>query len=996
VDILWLNALPLAAALILALPWVQRHLPNQVRTWASVGLMAFIFVALLGYHPLLTDAAASEAAIVQSWDWVPQLGLSLAFYLDGLSLIFGLVISGVGVAVFLYAGYYFDDPEEGARFVAWLMAFGGAMLGVVLAGNLLTLFILWEGTSITSFMLIGFKGAKDAEARWGALQAFLITGGGALAMLVGLVMLGMVAGENLGLPGPVFDLALLLQADALAIAQHPWFGLILLLICLGAFTKSAQFPFHFWLPNAMGAPTPASAYLHSATMVKAGIYLLARLYPLMHESSAWGDTLIFLGLTTMLIGAFFALSNRDLKGLLAYSTISQLGALVALIGLPHYGGFKALMVGILAHALYKAALFLCVGTVDHSTGTRIVDKLGGLARLMPRTAAIVVLSTLSMAGLFPLFGFVAKEVLLDAFAHEAGLALALMVITLSALLTVIAALIVLWDVFFKPAVAEVHFHESSPWLDAAPALLALGTLLLGFLAAPLVAPLVAPAVPKSFSLYLLPPNFLELLAFWLSTGALLGGGLLFLSRERWMDYVRWPIPSGTSQFAALLRGVDALGTLALRLQNGQLRYYLATILGTVALLVLGVGLLPDLALKGLRLNSLALSSTQILEALLLLLAVLAAGLAISFRRHLTAALGLGVLGYAVGAIFLLEFAPDVAMVQFLVETLTTILVIVSIGRISARQRRAVMAKLWKGRSSFDQISLGPLRDAAIAAVVGIMVFVFALAALSNRPPETQITADFCQQSILAQRQGEARSSITSYHLCTTYSDFGATDVVAAIVTDYRGMDTYLEIAVIAVASLGVLTLLSRGLTMQDRLAVPNHLLKMQSELEPQALQDVDNPTQLATPFTSLVARFVLPAALMIAVVHINYGGLQPGDGFTAGALLGLVTALWFVIFGYDEAKARLRLFAPHVLLRTGLLLAMLNALLPILLGGQFMGYLDYGALLGLKDFIASLGLKFSTTLLFELAICLTVFGGVNAIMETIAHPVQAPQLEAQP
>ncbi|MCS6836474.1 MAG: DUF4040 domain-containing protein, partial [Anaerolineae bacterium] len=776
--------------------------------------------------------------------------------------------------------------------------------------------------------------------------------------------------------------------------QHPWFGVTLVLIALGAFTKSAQFPFHFWLPNAMSAPTPASAYLHSATMVKAGVYLLARLYPVMHGSSAWSDTLVLFGLATMLVGAFFALSNRDLKGLLAYSTISQLGALVALIGLPNYSGFKALMVGILAHALYKAALFLCVGTVDHSTGTRIIDHLGGLAKLMPRTAAIVVVSALSMAGLFPFFGFVAKEVLLDGFVYQGGNALGLIVVTLSALFTVIAALIVLWDVFFKPATEDVHFHEPSPWMDAAPGLLALGTLTFGFLAGPLVAPLIEPAVPKSFSLYLLPPNFLELLAFWLSTGALVGGGLLFLARQRWMDYVQWAIPTGTSQFAALLRGIDALGTTALRLQNGQVRYYLATILGTVSILVLGVGLVPRLLADGLNINLEAMDSTQVLEALVLLVAALAGAMAINFRRHLTAALGLGVLGYAVGGVFLMEFAPDVAMVQFLVETLTTILVIVIIGRISANLRRAAMEKLWKGRSYFDQLNLGVVRDLAIASVVGLTVFLFALTALVNRPQEARLAEDYCQQSVLAQRQSDARSTIASFHLCNSYAQLGATDVVAAIVTDYRGMDTYLEIAVIAVASLGVLTLLSRGLQMRDQLAVPNHMLKMQAELEPQALGNLEDPTQLTTPFTALVARFIMPVAMMIGVVHVNYGGVQPGDGFTAGALLGLATALWFVVFGYEETKARLRLFAPHVLLRGGLLLAMLNALLPILLGESFMSYVDYGALLGLKDLLASLGLKFNTTLVFEIAICFTVFGGINAIMETIAHPVQSPKLEA--
>lgn len=998
-DLLWLNALPLLAAFLLALSWVQKQVPALIRTGFSVGVMAFIFVALLGYHPYVAEAASQKSAIVQSLTWVPQLGLSLSIYLDGLALIFGLVISGVGTAVFLYAGFYFDDPEEGARFVAWLMAFAGAMLGVVLAGNLITLFILWEGTSITSFMLIGFKGAKYADARWGALQAFLITGGGALALIVGLVMLGAVAGEVLGVGAPVLDMATLLSADPAAIAQHPWFGAILLLVCLGAFTKSAQFPFHFWLPNAMSAPTPASAYLHSATMVKAGIYLLARLYPPMHQAPAWSEVLIFFGLLTMFIGAFFALSQRDLKGLLAYSTISQLGALVALIGLPEYGGFKALMVGILAHALYKAALFLAVGTVDHSTGTRIIDKLGGLAKLMPRTALVVLVSALSMAGLFPLFGFVAKEVLLDGFVHQGGMNFALLIITLSALFTVIGALIVLWDVFFAPAREAVHFHASSVWLDIAPALLALGTLAFGFLATPLIQPLIAPAVPKSFSLYLLPADFLTLVAFWLSSGALVVGGVLFVWRKRWIDYAHLPLPKGTHLFAGMVRGMDSLGTFALRLQNGQVRYYLTVIFGTLSLVILAVGVLPSLANQSLSLPSLSLSSSQLLQTAILIMAVIAGIMAVVFRNHMTAVLALGVLGYSVGGIFLLEYAPDVAMVQFLVETLTTILVIVLIGRISGHLRTSAMQKLWQGRSRFDNTGLGVIRDGVIASVVGVTIFLFALTALTNRPPQIQATADLCQQDLLVLREStQTRTSIASYHLCNSYADFSATDVVAAIVTDYRGMDTYLEIIVVAVAGLGVLTLLSRGLQMKDELAVPSEVVKMQAELEPEALGRVQNPTQLHTPFTAFIARLILPVCFMIAAVHINYGGVQPGDGFTAGVLLGLASALWFVVFGYDEAKARLGIFAPHILLRAGLLLALVNGLVPAFVQaqgqlGQFMGYLDYGALLGLGDLLNQFSLKFSTTLVFELAICLTVFGGVNAIMETIAYPVQSPKLE---
>jgi len=451
-------------------------------------VMAGLFGVLLSLFPEVHEAGA---VVPDPIPWIPELGLTISFYLDGLSLLFGLVVTGIGAVIFLYTGYYFEKKDKQVRFTMWLLAFTGAMLGLVLSGNLIMMFIMWELTSITSFMLIGFYGASDEEARISARRALIITGAGGLALLAGVLLLGAMAGQEMLLTGeqspvpveqemeagnieidPVegdgtattfdvgdetiipfrFEYTEVLSVET--VTDHPWFLAMAMLIMIGAFTKSAQFPFHFWLPGAMTAPTPASAFLHSATMVKAGIYLLARLHPIMYQDPFWVNMLVATGLFTMLISAAFALKQNDLKGLLAYSTTSWLGVLVALIGLPSHNGFKALAIGILAHALYKSALFLSVGSIDHSYGTRALDRLGGVWKDMKGTAVVVIISALSMAGIPFLFGFVAKEVLLDAsvnYMNDTFLGVAATWITvISAALTGTAGYILIWDVFFAP------------------------------------------------------------------------------------------------------------------------------------------------------------------------------------------------------------------------------------------------------------------------------------------------------------------------------------------------------------------------------------------------------------------------------------------------------------------------------------------------------------------------------------------------------------------
>lgn len=536
-ELLIVTAVPFVLAMTLALPIVRVSLGKSTQTLISSVVMAALFISLISLYPLLH----SENAIVQSFDWVPSLGISLSFYLDGLSLLFALIITGIGALIFFYAGQYFDDAAEHNRFMIWLSSFAGAMLAVVLSGNLLMMFIAWELTSITSFVLIGFQGASDVEAREGAFKALFVTGGGSLALIIGIVALSVATGQILYPEAGirfVADIDAILEATA--IAQHDWYTLFAILIMLGGFTKSAQFPFHFWLPGAMSAPTPASAYLHSATMVKAGIYLFARLSPVMHQNELWTSSLLTVGLLTMLVGAYFAVKQRDLKGLLAYSTVSKLGAIVALIGLPNQSGMKAALVGIVAHALYKSALFLVAGTIGHATGTRSIDRLGGLRKRMPVMFGVTAISALSMAGMPFLLGFVAKEVLLDAMLQYTApwTQLVMIVVLFSTAFTAMAAYMLIYDVFMGKPRHKIHFHQPPPLIRLSPLLLSSLSLTLGFLLEPLIVPLLELAVPKSFELHLF-DGFNEV--FLLSLAVLASGFMLFLLRKPLIVRISFPL-----------------------------------------------------------------------------------------------------------------------------------------------------------------------------------------------------------------------------------------------------------------------------------------------------------------------------------------------------------------------------------------------------------------------------------------------------------------------
>lgn len=909
----------------LGVPLVASKVNRHLLGWVLAAISATGCIFLLAVLPQLNRGEPLSA----TYNWVPALGLTLSLKLDGLAALFAILITGIGAAVILYAAYYFDEQAAFIRFIGLLTLFAAAMLGLVLSANILLLFICWEATSITSFFLISFYG-RFKEAQRGALQALMVTGSGGLALLVGLMMLGYIAGT--------YELSgILAQGEILR--AHPLYPAATLLIMLGCFTKSAQFPLHFWLPDAMSAPTPASAYLHSATMVKAGIYLLARLYPALGNTALWETILVGVGLMTMLVGAVLALRQRDLKGALAYSTISQLGALVALIGLPAGHGLKAVAIGVLGHGLYKAALFLGVGIIDHTAHTRMLDQLGGLFKSLRWTAALMATAALSMAGIPPLLGFLAKETLLDSFAHEQLQIVPLIVVTISAALTVAMALILIVDVF--GGVRKSDHADYNPANDATGVgmlvgigLLAVGSVVLGTALNPLLAPIIAPVVGKPVTLYLFSGINLPLL---LSATAILGGLGVFATRRTWREWNKLPLPSGRAAYQWVVSWVEAAGDLVLKSQHGQVRQYLAVILSAVVILMAAAGV-NYVDFSKLQLGDFQV--TDLLKVALLVLSLAAMFASIFFKQHLSAALALGVAGYSIGALFVLEPGPDIALVQFLVETLGTVLVIVMLGKIAASKRRQAMDQLW------DDKRPTLIRDIIISTLVGVGVALFSLAAVINRPE---------------------RQTIATWHIDNAKPLIGVNDIVATIVTDFRGMDTVIEITVFGMAALGVLALLST------------------SENKPRSQAVAADESQFSTPLTRQIAVLVLPFAFLIGFAHLLYSGDAPGDGFTAGVVTGLGVALWYVVFGHEEARRRLTWLRPAPLVGLGIGLAVLNAGLPLLFGKAFL-------ITTQLDLKLPADIHLSSTTVFETAIFLCVLGACSIIIETIANPGEVEPL----
>ncbi len=735
------------------------------KRWAGP-LIALLPLGLFAFFASYIPAVASGSVLESNFAWVRDLGISLAFRLDGLGLLFALLITGIGALVVIYASGYMAGHEHEGRFYLLLLAFLSSMLGLVLANNLLTLFLFWELTSITSYLLIGFENQK-AEARSAALQAFLVTGGGGLALLGGLILLGMAGGS--------YQISDLVNAGD-SLSEHALFVPALLLILVGAFTKSAQFPFHFWLPNAMAAPTPVSAYLHSATMVKAGVYLLARLYPVFHESVYWQGAVTGVGLVTILVGAFLVLNSSDLKRILAYSTISSLGTMTMLFGIGSEEAAKAGIVFLLAHALYKGALFMIAGAIDHETGTRDVDRLGGLRAKMPLLTLFAGLAALSLAGLGPLLSFIGKELLFEAALAMQGVWLVLVpaAVFSSAVSVALALILVLRPFFGQLKPTPVHPHDPPAALWLGPAVLSVLGLAMGlfpqaastYLAQPAVqAVLNEPVVVKLYLWHGL-NTALGLSALAIALGALLyfGWDAWRKQAERLQPILRWGPEAGYSWSLLLLNWAAKLQTRVL--QNGYLRYYLlAIILATISLA--GSLLLQQGGLHWPK----DLTEIYFYEAALAVLIVIAALAAVRSRSRLGAIAAMGVVGYSIALIFLQFGAPDLAMTQFLIESITVVLFVFAFYHLPR----------------FDP--LGPPGPRLIHAIVAVLV-----GALMTGLVLSAVRVDLFP-------------SISEYFIENSVSLAHGRNIVNVILVDFRGIDTLGEITVLAVAAAGVYAIL---------------------------------------------------------------------------------------------------------------------------------------------------------------------------------------------
>jgi multicomponent Na+:H+ antiporter subunit A len=747
--------LPLAIGLAAALLAVAIPARLVARVGALTAASAFV-----GYLVLSAGAPLTAAF----WS-VPSLGIAGGLRLDGLSLLFTLLITGIGALVLLYAGRYLEDDPKLRRLIVLLLLFMVAMLGAVTADDVVTLFIFWELTSLASFFLVGHDHEKPG-ARKAALQALLVTGGGGLALLAGLILVAVAAGTT--------SLSGILAARE-AVLAHPAAMPAMLLIILGCFTKSAQFPFHFWLPNAMAAPTPVSAYLHSATMVKLGVYLLARLNPLYGAEALWQDLLTWAGLLTAATGALLALRETDLKRVLAYTTVTALGTLVMLIGIAPDLSATAAVTFLLVHALYKAALFLIAGILDHETGTRDATALGGLRHAMPWTAAAAVLAALSMAGLPPFVGFVAKEIVYEAKLAAGGTApiVAGIGFAVNAAMVAVAGLLS-WRIFFgAPRPTSQRPHDPPAAMLAGPILLAGLGLVAG----------VAPSLPGVWLMdgaatailgrpaevpLKLWHGFTPVLA--LSAATICVGLLILLGWERLMPRLRGAAAldrlAPSRGYDRALAGVIAWAEATTRaVQHGNLRGYMRTLLLVTALAPLAV-----LALRGgFDRPAGGLFDPRAFAFLLIAAGALATAMA---RSTLAAVLATGLVGFGAALVFLMFGAPDVALTQFTVE----VLLIVILAAVLVRLPLLAGDARTRGQRA---------GDAAVALALGGSVTALLLAVLAS-PFDPRLGDWFGENSVPA---GHGRN------------------VVNVILVDFRALDTLGEIAVLAIAAFAVLALL---------------------------------------------------------------------------------------------------------------------------------------------------------------------------------------------
>ncbi|MCB5235973.1 Na+/H+ antiporter subunit A [Niallia circulans] len=770
----------------LLIPITYKLLKRVHTGWFVLPLPILLFV----YFCSNIGTTSSLQAKVASIPWIPSLGIDFAVKLDGLGMLFALLIAGIGSLVILYSIYYLDkDKEKLNQFYVYLLLFMGAMLGVVLSDNLIALYMFWEITSISSFLLIGFWNNRS-NSRYGAIKSMVITVFGGLSLLAGIVLLYLMTGS--------FNISeIITSVQQESIISHPLFMLGMICILLGAFTKSAQFPFHIWLPDAMEAPTPVSSYLHSATMVKAGIYLIARLSPIFAVSGYWLWIVSIVGIITLLYGSFIAVKQVDLKGLLAYSTISQLGMIMSLLGIGaagvHYGNENVYYIATAAavfhlvnHATFKGSLFMMAGIVDHETGTRDIRRLGGLMKIMPITFAIALIGSLSMAGIPPLNGFLSKEMFFasmlnirdfNMFHLDTWGVLLPIIAWVGSIFTFVYSMILVFKTFtgkYQPDKLSTKPHEAPMGMLISPIILVSLVVIFGLFPGVLSNTILSPAITSIYGGGVYDLHIYHWHGFqpelFMTIGVIVFGTILYLSVTKW-SVIYQAIPVVWNRIYDWLFGEteNTFNKLTNKYMTGSLRTYLIYIF-SFFILILSYTLF---AKDGFKIDTSLLAPIGGYEAVLSLVLVISTIAILFSKSRLTSIILLGAVGYTVSLFYVVFRAPDLALTQLVIETVSVALFLLCFYHLprNARKKESIPFKL---------------SNAVISVLVGLVVMLIAIASYSTK----------------------LFDSISPYYVDNTYIKAAGENMVNVILVDFRGFDTLFEIAVLAIAAIGISSMIT--------------------------------------------------------------------------------------------------------------------------------------------------------------------------------------------
>ncbi len=885
-------------------------LPHNARNTESLlaGLVALVGTIQVA---LLYPQIAHGGVIREEFMWLPSLGLNFVLRMDGFAWLFSMLVLGIGTLVSLYARYYMSPDDPVPRFFAFFLAFMGAMLGLVISGNLIQIVFFWELTSLFSFLLIGYWHHR-ADARRGAYMALMVTGAGGLCLLAGVMLLGHIVGS--------YDLDQVLAAGD-QIRAHSLYPVMLALVLIGALSKSAQFPFHFWLPHAMAAPTPVSAYLHSATMVKAGVFLLARLWPSLSGSEEWFWIVGGAGALTLLLGAYCAMFQNDLKGLLAYSTISHLGLITLLLGLNSPLAAVAAVFHILNHATFKASLFMAAGIIDHESGTRDIRKLSGLVRLIPFTATLAMVASASMAGVPLLNGFLSKEMF---FAETVFISstqwveIALpLIATIAGTFSVAYALRFTVDVFFGPPATDLPHtpHEPPRWMRAPVELLVFTCLLVGIFPAQVVGSILAAAALPVVG-GTLPEYSLAIWHGWnapmiMSLVAMTGGVVLYLLLRKQLKRGRFEYPPLIGYFngkrgferclVVMMRGVRRIEK-RISTKRLQTQLFLLVLLAVI-------GAMIPMINSGLSWGDRPKIPGSIVFVTLWLLAIACAlGAAWQAKYHRLAALTMvSVCGLMTCVTFVWFSAPDLALTQLVVEVVTTVLILLGLRWLPRR-----IEEVSPLPSSLRKARIRRLRDLLLSTAVGGGMALLSYAMLTRQTP----------------------NDISSFYLSRALPEGGGSNVVNVMLVDFRGFDTLGEITVLGAVALTVYALLRRFRPSKESMELP----PQQRQLAPDVATDLVNPRQASDTalgfmmVPAVLVRLLLPIALVVSFYLFMRGHNQPGGGFVAGLVMSVAFILQYMVAGTQWVEAQMSL-RPMRWMGFGLLSATLTGL-----GALFAGY----------------------------------------------------------